>query len=250
MFSWKQVAIAAAVGLQAAASAQAGTVVLSGDMTPVFSLTNTSPNDAVAGNGSFFANVLGAGDGVAIVAASRSDLAVGELQEFYASRPGVSASLIETEITASALSGKDLLVAAAPGFAFTTGETDAIRGFLQGGGTLLLLGEARGISFGPATNGIINTLLSNLESPLRLRNADLDFGPQLATGTQIESDPLTAGVTSFAYGAASQVTGGSVLFRSGGGTPFVAYVSTPVPEPGAAALLALGLGVLAMRRRG
>jgi len=41
-----------------------------------------------------------------------------------------------------------------------------------------------------------------------------------------------------------------VDFADGGFGTFVEFLATPIPEPGTAALLALGLGALAARRRG
>ncbi len=74
---------------------------------------------------------------------------------------------------------------------------------------------------------------------------------QIATGSQIASNPFTSGVSALHYGATSGVTGGTPLFLTTDppgaveSFPFVAFV----PEPSSFSLLALGVAALAGRRK-
>jgi len=77
---------------------------------------------------------------------------------------------------------------------------------------------------------------------------------QLASGSNIVSDSLTAGVNSLAYISVSQVAGGKSLAYASEGQPFLAVQAvTGTPEPASAALFfgagLFGLSVAAYRRR-
>jgi hypothetical protein len=170
-----------------------------------------------------------------------------EANEFYASLAGKTSSLITGTITSAQLSGKELLVISDPNDAFTPAEVSAIQAFSNSGGNLFLLGEGTEISFGTATNGFLNSLLTQLGSPLRLGAINLDNGNQSATGSRIIADPLTTGVSALQYGAATSVSGGKKLFLTLNNTPFVEYV----PEPATTALLACAAlaGLAATRTR-
>jgi hypothetical protein len=212
-------------------------VVVSGDATPSFYLTSTFPDPAVAGNRQFFTNVLGGGQDVLVLNTTFSGSPT-EINEYYASLAGKTSTLVTGTITAAQLSGKELLVVSDPNDAFTPSEVAAIQAFSNSGGTIFALGEGTVISFATATNGFLNSLLAQLGSPLRIGVLDMDDGDQSATGSQIAVDALTAGVTSFNYGAAADVSGGTKLFMAHNGTPFVEYA---VPELGSAALLACAI---------
>lgn len=238
----------ASVLLGVDATGQGGELLVSGDVTPVFSLTNASPNPATPGNRQFFTNILQGGTNVAIRNTSFNSSAGPEINQFYASLGGVASTLITGPVTTNQLASVDLFVAPVPDTAFSASEGNAIAGFLNSGGVVLLIGESEGIPFGLTTNGYVNNLLAQLGSQLTLVDRSLDIGPQIATGSMIAVHPLTAGVAAFNYGSASEVVGGAPLFFAQNGPAFVAVETQNIPEPAAMAMLALGLASYAWRR--
>jgi hypothetical protein len=229
-----------------------GLTILSGDVTPVFSLTNANPDPATPGNQQFFKNILGSGTRVAVLSSAyNNDNAAAEIESFYDSLGGAAATSIAGTVTANKLAGVNLFLVPVPSDAFSASEIAAISDFVKGGGTLFLMGEAADISFGVATNGFINAVLSGLGSHLSLVNTTLDIGRQSAIGNQIVADPLTSDVLAYSYGAASRVAGGKPLFRTKNGTPFTA-AEVVVPEPSSCTLLMtilVGVAAHAWRRR-
>lgn len=224
----------------AARGAGAGTIILSGDVTPVFLLSSSDP-----GNQQFFRNLLGAGSGVAVQASENVPGASASLAGFYDSLPGVSVSELSDLLTAASLQGVDLLLLPFPDNAFAASELTAVGSFLDAGGTLFITGESSSTLGNPSDNASVNALLASLGSGLSLVNETLDLGARTATGDRIVADALTAGVEAFAYGSTSRVSGGRPLFLTSEGASFVAYV----PEPASAWLLAGGLAALARHRR-
>jgi hypothetical protein len=227
-------------------TSQAGTIVVLGDNTPAFFLTSSTPDPATPGNRQFFTNVLGGGNRVAIRNSSFSGSPT-EIHQFYSSLGGVTSTSFSAPVLASHLTTANLFIASAPNISFSASERNVITGFLNAGGTVLLLGEADATTFtwGPTTNGYINNLLAGLGSNLSLISRLLDSGNQQATGGRIATHPLTTGVTAFSYGATSEVVGGVPLFFTQNGTSFVAVEA--VPEPSLPALLALALaGVMTL----
>ena len=220
-------------------SAAAGTIVLSGDVTPAVSVSSFE------GNSQFFRNLLGVGSDVAVLPTANVPAASNNLVTFYSGLSGVSVSELSGSLTAASLQSVDLLLLPFPDDAFSAAEIAAVSGFLGAGGTLFVTGESSSTLGNPSGNASVNALLTGLASGLALVSANLDVGSQLATGDQILADPLTAGVSSLAYGSTSIVSGGTPLFRTTGGETFMAYV----PEPASAWLLAGGLAALAARRR-
>lgn len=239
------VAALAALGFGPTTAAQ--TVIVSGDVTPIFYLTDTPPNTANPGNRQFFTNILGGGTSVRVRTTTFNNFASPEANEFYNGLPGVSSSLFTGEITAAQLAGADLLVLPFHNAAFTASEVAAIEAFLLGGGNLFVTGEASVIANGNTSNGFVNGLLTQLGLPLNLVDSTFDTGSQVATGGQIVADPLTAGVTQFAYGGTAEVQGGRPLFRTLTGEAF--FAAAVIPEPASAALLGFGLGAVLARRQ-
>ena len=226
----------------------AGTLIVSGDVTSAFSLTNSSPNVAQPGVGQFYTNILGGGTSVAILSSNQFD-ASDEIDEFYDSLTGVSTNLFSSEITPGLLSGVDLLLLPFLGRSLSAAEVDAIAAFQQSGGTLFVTGEGASINGGANSNGLVNSLLSDLGSSMSIVSVTLDIGPQTATGTEIADHPLTSGVTTFHYGATASVAGGTPLFFANDGTS--AFMAVEVPEPLTATLaIACLLATVGARRRG
>lgn len=247
---WRSVLAFVSAHLAVAIPASGDLLIVSGDTTPIFYLTDLAPNSATEGNQAFFLNVLGPGNSVAVVETSASPQAVEELDAYYSNLPGVSSTILTSPVSVGDLATTDLLIAAVPDDAFSAAEIDAIRSLLEAGGRILLTGEAGSLNLlggltAAQVNGHVNDLLSSLESGISLDNTDFDQGTFLAQGNQIEANALTAGVTALDYGFVSGVSGGTVLFRSDGGAPFVAVV----PEPAAGTLAVLcSLSFLAARR--
>lgn len=77
--------------------ATAGFVIVSGDVSPAFGLTEdypsyTNPSD----NRTFFKNILADGDSVAIIASNNNSEFTEQLRKFYSQLPGVSANIVQT----------------------------------------------------------------------------------------------------------------------------------------------------------
>jgi hypothetical protein len=76
--------------LFATQTARGGLLILSGDTTPVFSLTNTAPNAQVPGNRNFFVNILRGDTQVAVLESGPNLFDHTELDEYYNSLAGVT----------------------------------------------------------------------------------------------------------------------------------------------------------------
>ena len=217
-------------------AAAVGLIVASGDSTPM--ATAGTPDNNV-----FFSNVLGVGTSV-VVHEAPNDFLGTSLSNFYGSLTGVSSAYVNIgEITASMLSGVDLFVSSLFGGALSAGEVSLLNTFVDGGGSLMFMGEYTNTFAG------INSALAELGSAMRLIGEPDE--PAGSYSAIVLSDPLTSGVSSFTYGYGYGVSGGTSIFKESiSNRVFMAYENVNgVSEPGAFALLGLGLAALAAARR-
>lgn len=245
---------ALAVLILTVGSAQADmTVFVSGDSNIINPLSGSYGSGVDAGNQQFFTNILAGGTSVAILDTSYKDVSAAnwaaEMDTHYDGLVGVGSTVFTGTVTAAQLSGVDLFISLLPDDDFTAEEIAVMTSFIYGGGDIFFLGENSNLS---NYNARINSALTGLGSSLSIVNDAFDSGWNTATGSQIASDPYTAGVSTFTYGAPSQVpvvVGGTTLFSGTGGQPFVAYEVVPVPVPGALLLGILGLSVAGVKLR-
>jgi hypothetical protein len=145
-----------------------------------------------------------------------------------AGKPVVSAAVLPPDLSAF-----DCTILPINSVQFSASQQSTFSTYLQGGGTLLALGEwVRSPTIGhSAANATMNDLASSLGSGLSIVNGESQVG--FDTTTSIDAAPLTAGVGSIRYGAASTVSvsgAGASLVRLpvgvvGGGSTFVAAES-------------------------
>jgi len=250
----RSIMTAALIGMTmlGAERANAGLIVVSGDenITDALVGNGTAVN---AGDQRFFTTVLGLGTVVDVQGTDLSgvDTPVANINGFYNTLSGVSSSIQSGPVTAASLSGVSLFVSAIPATAFSSAEILALSAFSTAGGSLFLLGDSG--SFSPTQDANLNALLVGLGSSLQIVPDILDPGFRTVGGSQIATNPLTTGVTSFTYAFVSQVSGGTSLFTTSGGQTFIAETgaaATSVPEPATLALFGAGLaGLGALRRR-
>lgn len=231
---------------------KASEIVVSGDLN-IGNGIDGSFGAPIGDNGRFFSNILGGGTKVVV----QEGYSVGSASDAYTSIAnfytglGVTVDITTAPFTASDLAGARLLISAIPLSAYTPSEITLMSSFLSSGNTVFLIGENGGFAEGVAANGFVNSALSSLGAGMSLVDAVDDSGFHTATGSQIAVNPLTTGVNTFVYGAVSEVSGGTPLFFTTSGAPFVAVSSgMVVPEPCTVSLLFVGIaGLAALRRR-
>lgn len=236
--------------LGGAAPAQAGRLVVGGDITWLFTLTDDAPNAADPGDGTFLTNILGAGTEARVLLTSVNPGTQTEPISFLTSLPGVNASYFNGPVTDAKLAGVDLFLVPLLDHTADASEVSAISSFLAAGGTLLLMSDTNSVPVLTQSVADTNALLAALGSTISITGAVLDIGSQTATGSAIAVTPLTAGVTSFTYGSTSIVTGGTPLLYTKNGSTMMAYDGlSAVPEPATLTLCGAGLAALLLTRR-
>lgn len=237
--------------------ATAGTIVVSGDANIGNAINGSDGAPVVAGNSTFFSNLLGAGTNVVIegptAAAYTSDEydAEAAIAGYYTGLGDTVVQVAAGSVTAATLDGVNLFISDLNDTGFSAAETSAIGTLVSGGGTAFFEGE-----FTPYDAGadlLINGALTSLGSSMSLDGTQTDCGFQTASGSQIGSTPLDAGISSFEYGCVSTVTGGTAVFNTFAGSPFIAEETTAsaTPEPSTVLLtLAGGFMLVIGRRRG
>jgi hypothetical protein len=230
------------------------TIIVSGDVLISFALNPSffSGKFFNPDNQRFFTNVLDGETNIAIV--MQPEIKVGDivtnptnesyankLNYFYKNIASKTTSMIST-ITASSLENVGMLFAPMLSTPFSPGELLALNDFIDSGGSVFFLGESDMFS---DQNKIINQTLAGIGSSLRIVDGNLDNGKGkafLASGSQIVNSGYTSGMSSFLYGAVSGVSGGTPLFYSTGGVPFVEYEEiSRVSEPAISASMLIGL---------
>jgi hypothetical protein len=225
----------AALGLMIGASgpAAAGLIIVSGDEN----ITDALVGNGVAvnaGNQQFFKNVLDGGTHVLVQGTDIGtgiDTPVANTNTFYNSVAGVTSTIQSGAVTAASLAGVDLFVSAIPANAFSASEISALAAFSASGGKIFLMGD--GVPFAASQDANLNALLVGIGSSMRIVPDGIDAGFRTVGSSQIASNPLTTGVTSFTYTFVSQVSGGTTLFTASGGQTYIAETGliTSVPEP-------------------
>jgi hypothetical protein len=194
----------------------AGTFIVSGDANIVNPLVGSSNQPVNPGNVQFFANILEGGTNVVVQNTnSGNDTALegieSEINSFYNNLTGVTSTIVNGLITPTVLSSADLFISPLPDHSFSNAEIASLGYFLKNNGSIFFMGDNSNFE---QENARINTALTGLGSKISLiEDGDIfDSGFNAATGLRIVSNPLTAGVNTFSYAAASEVSGGTSLF--------------------------------------
>lgn len=236
----------------AGSQAFANLILISGDSNIGNPLDGSSGAPINANNGTWFNNILGSGTTVKVqnddISQSSFVDSASAINNFYNTQGGVTSSLVNTGTTINdaLLTGVDLYISMLPSDDYTTQELNALSAYLSGGGTVFFMGEREGID---APNIRINNALTLLGSNMSIIDASLDLG--FTTTTNIDPDPLNAGVSSFTFAASSAALGGTSLIHSTNNTTIIAYEDlAEVPVPAAIWLFGSSLlGFMGIARR-
>lgn len=247
----------AALILIAAQPSTAGIILLTGDANIGNPINNEGSIPGIvvpldSGNATFFGNILGGGTSVLIQngAAGAFGSAANAIDTYYDGLAGVTSTLDNTEpfLTDALLGGGDLFISLLPRDSYSASEISALSNFLNASGSVLFIGDNQIFS---GFNARINAALSDLGSSMSLGGSS--FGNGFIQTTNIHADPFTAGVNTFTYSSATEVSGGtSLIGYPNSSRSFVAYETSvqAVPEPTSLAIFGIGvLGTVGRVRR-
>lgn len=164
------------------------------------------------------------------------------LLNYYSNSPGVTTTVGGSAVP-DMLDGVDLLVMS---LSFDVGlftfpaEINAIKDFLKDGGSVLVMAESDDAS----TLATYNRFLSDIGSSISYTEA---HSRSVTLRPPRPSTPFDDLPFHFFYTNSSNTLSGGITPYDGGNGPVVAYEI--IPEPASLALLAIGGGVLLIRRR-
>src|SRR5580658_7084459 len=125
----------------------AGTIVLSGDANIGNYIDGSGGASVIAGNSTFYSNLLGSGTNVVIegptasVYTSDEYAAEAAIAGYYTGLGDTVVQVAAGSVTAATLAGANLFISDLNDTGFPTTETSALSTFLSGGGTALFEGE-------------------------------------------------------------------------------------------------------------
>ena len=136
-------ALLASVLFCASSGAQAGTILVSGDVN-IGNGIDGSFGVPIGNNGVFFRNVLGAGTSVLFQTGfsdGSAGLAYTSIASLYSGLPGVTETTITTAPTAAQLTGVSLFLSALPLTPYSAADLSVLASYLASGGTVFFLGD-------------------------------------------------------------------------------------------------------------
>src|SRR3989441_3580 len=157
-------ALLASVLFCASSGAQAGTILVSGDVN-IGNGIDGSASAPIGNNGVFFRNVLGAGTSVLF----QTGFSVGSAADAYTSiatlylgLPGVTETTITTAPSAAQLTGVSLFLSALPLTPYSAADLSVLASYLASGGTGVFLGDNNSVADLITADNNINAALGAL----------------------------------------------------------------------------------------